>query len=177
MRPTCNLRSLEQVVRFADEYELLIRVDLIHYSLPYFSEGPERVLQFQSGDRPMIERVVAELIRLKHARPQMLTDSLAHLRSIPDWLSKGPQMKVPCDAYRMIWVGPDGTVQMCYVTFKLGNLHEQKLRDMMFTPAHLEAARSAYALDCPNCHCEAGTRIKKDWRSIRTYATPQPFEI
>jgi cyclic pyranopterin phosphate synthase len=47
---------------------------------------------------------------------------------------------------------------MCYVTFKLGNLHEQRLKDMMFSPAHLQAARDAFALKCPNCHCGFDTR-------------------
>ena len=155
---------------------LLMRVDLIHYSMPYFSEGPDRELQFRPGDRQEIERVVTELIRLRQASPQLLADSLAHLRSIPDWLTKGPDMRVPCDAYRMIWVGADGTVKMCYVTFTLGNLHEKRLREMMFTPAHREAARNAYDLQCPNCHCEASTRIKKHLPSRLRYFGAQPFE-
>jgi hypothetical protein len=45
------------------------------------------------------------------------------------------------------------------VTFKLGNLHEKRLRDMLFTPAHLEAARDSFKLNCPNCHCAYDTRV------------------
>jgi molybdenum cofactor biosynthesis enzyme MoaA len=176
MRPSCNVTALHRAYEFAERYNLLMRVDLIHYSLPYFSEGPDRELQFRPGDRQEIERVVTELIRLRQASPQLLTDSLAHLRSIPDWLTKGPDMRVPCDAYRMIWVGADGTVKMCYVTFTLGNLHEKRLREMMFTPAHREAARNAYDLQCPNCHCEASTRIKKHLPSRLRYSGAQPFE-
>lgn len=44
-------------------------------------------------------------------------------RSITDWLLKGPEMRVPCDAYCMVWVGADGSVKLCCVTFLLGSLH------------------------------------------------------
>lgn len=176
MRPSCHLAALRSAWRFAEKYDLLMRVDLIHYSLPYFTEGPDRQLQFRPEDRPQIEDVVTELIRLKRQSPQRFTDSLAHIRSMPDWLTKGPDMRVPCDAYQMIWVGADGTVKMCYVTFTLGNLHQTRLRDLMFTPAHRDAAKSAYELNCPNCHCEAASRIQKHLPSRLQYSRPQPFE-
>jgi cyclic pyranopterin phosphate synthase len=91
------------------------------------------------------------------------------LRSIPDWLLKGAAMRVPCDAYQMIWVGADGTVQLCYVTFRLGNLHEKPLTDLLFTAAHRQAARSAFALDCPNCHCHYDRRIRKHAPSLQRF--------
>jgi cyclic pyranopterin phosphate synthase len=67
-------------------------------------------------------------------------------------------MRVPCDRHRLIWIGADGTVQMCYVTFKLGNLHQGRLRDMLFTETHAQAARDAFKLNCPNCHCAYASR-------------------
>jgi len=176
MRPSCNVAALHAAYQFAEKYDLLMRVDLIHYSLPYFSEGPDRELQFRPEDRARIESVVLELIRLKQANPQRFTDSLPHIRSMPDWLTKGPDMRVPCDAYKMIWVGADGTVKMCYVTFTLGNLHQTRLRDLMFTPAHRQAGRDAYELNCPNCHCEASERIPKHLPSRLQYSRMQPFE-
>jgi len=45
------------------------------------------------------------------------------------------------------------------VTFKLGNLHEKRLKDMLFTPEHLAAARDSFELNCPNCHCAYDTRV------------------
>ncbi len=176
MRPSCNLAALHQAWRFAGRYDLKMRVDLVHYSLPYFSEGPDRMLQFRPEDRPQIERVVAEMIRLKAGAPDRLVDHVPLLRSIPDWLVKGPEMRVPCDAYRMIWVGADGTAQLCYVTFKLGNVHRTRLRDMLFSDTHRRAAGDAYALHCPNCHCEASNRIKKHLPSRLKYSTRQAFE-
>jgi cyclic pyranopterin phosphate synthase len=59
----------------------------------------------------------------------------------------------------MIWVGADGIVQLCYVTFKLGNLYEKRLGEMLFTPEHIEAAQNAFQLNCPNCHCGYDARI------------------
>lgn len=170
MRPTASVGAWRDAVAFAERYGMSMRVDLIHYSLPYFQEGPDRCLQFRPEDRPCIEEVVAEMLALQRAKPRLLQHSVEGLRSIPDWLILGPDMKVPCTAYEMIWVGADGTVQMCYVTFKLGNLHQTRLRDLLGTPAHRCAARSAVKLDCPNCHCSSNERVMRHFASRRRYA-------
>ena len=160
MRPTCNLEAVREMWRFAETYSAPVGVSLIHYSLPYFTEGPDRQLQFRSEDSPAIQEVVSELIRLKQVHPELLQQSVMALRSIPDWLLKGPAMRVPCERYRLLWVGADGTVQMCYVTFKLGNLHERRLSQMLFSSEHREASRNAFKLNCPNCHCSYHKRIE-----------------
>lgn len=162
MRPTCNLASVQETWRFAERYAAPIGVSLIHYSLPYFTEGPDRQLQFRPEDREAIEEVASELIRLKRVRPDLIQQSEMALRSVPDWLLKGPNMRVPCERYRLIWIGADGTVQMCYVTFRLGNLHEKRLRELLFTREHHQFAQDAFALKCPNCHCSYHNRIESD---------------
>jgi cyclic pyranopterin phosphate synthase len=162
MRPTCNADEIRRLWMFAEKYSAPIGVSLIHYSLPYFTEGPEQELQFRPQDSPAIEKAVAELIRLKELRPELIQQSVMALRSIPDWLLKKSAMRVPCDRYHLLWVGADGTVQLCYVTFKLGNLQEQRLASMLFTAEHKQAARDAFLLNCPNCHCSYHNRIEKD---------------
>jgi molybdenum cofactor biosynthesis enzyme MoaA len=169
MRPSCNLDDLYAAVGFAERYRMTIQVDLVHYSLPYFTEGPDRQLQFRAEDRPQVELITRELIRLKRERPGMFSQSDTGLRSIPDWLIKGPDMKVPCDAYQMLWVGADGTVQQCYVTFPLGNLHQARLSELLFTERHQEAAKASFELRCPNCHCHYDRRIAKHAPSARRY--------
>jgi MoaA/NifB/PqqE/SkfB family radical SAM enzyme len=158
MRPTCNVDSVMNTWHFAQKYHTPIYVNLIHYSLPYFTEGEDRHLQFTAADRSDIEEVVSLLVSLKSERPELIDQHEIVLRSIPDWLIKGPNMRVPCDAKRLIWVGPDGTVQLCYVTFKLGNLHSARLKEILFTEEHNRAARDAFLLNCPNCHCGYGKR-------------------
>jgi hypothetical protein len=61
----------------------------------------------------------------------------------------------------MLWVGADGTVQLCYVTFKLGDLHKKRLAEMLFTAEHKRASRDAFSLKCPNCHCSYHNRIER----------------
>lgn len=78
-------------------------------------------------------------------------------------------MRVPGDAYRMIWIGADGSVKLCYVTFDLGNLHEQRLAEMLYGETHRQAARDCFQLSCPNCYCERKTRIQKHTPSRRKY--------
>ncbi|MGD0669094.1 MAG: radical SAM protein [Bryobacteraceae bacterium] len=168
-KPSANLKDLESAWRFALRYSLKFQVDLVHYSLPYFSEGIDRELQFTSDDRPALDAVKAALAEMKEARPDLYPESIQSIYSIADWAIKGPNMRVPCTAYRLIWVGADGTVQLCYVTFKLGNLHKQRLREMLFTDAHYRACRDAFALNCPNCHCERDDRIRADSTSHRLF--------
>lgn len=172
MRPSCNLEALHTAFGFAERYKAQFQVDLIHYSLPYFTEGPDRMLQFRPEDQSAIEEVVRDLVRLKEAQPHRFNQSLVGLRSITDWLLKGANMKVPCDSHQMIWVGADGTVQQCYVTFPLGNLHQKRLRDMLFTPDHYRFARDSFGLNCPNCHCHYEARIRKHSKSLAHYSLP-----
>jgi len=171
MRPSCSREDFLAAWSFAKRYGLRIQIDLVHYSLPYFTEGPDRELQFRPEDRAAIEEVVEEIIRRKQEHPQMISHELPGLRSIPDWLLKGPDMKVPCNANQMLWIGPDGTVQLCYVTFKLGNLHDNRLRDLLFKDAHRKAGQDACALKCPNCHCGYDTRVRNHGPSLSQYGS------
>ncbi len=172
MRPTASVPAFREARRFAERYGMTMRIDLIHYSLPYFQEGEARWLQFQPEDRRRIELVVEELLRVKGEDSRLLQHSFEGLRSIPDWLLKGPDMKVPCTAYDMIWVGADGTVQLCYVTFRLGNLHETRLSELLRRPDYRAAARNAFQLNCPNCHCSSNERIMRHAASVRRYRVP-----
>ena len=174
MRPSCSVEMLREAWAYALRFDARFQVDLIHYSLPYFTEGPDRWLQFRPEDRDAIQAVTDELIKLKEADPERLNQPLMSLRSIPDWLLLGSEMRVPCDSHQMIWVGADGSVQQCYVTFPLGNLHQQRLRDLLFSAAHRQASRDSFLLNCPNCHCHYPARIEKHAPSRARYASPAP---
>jgi MoaA/NifB/PqqE/SkfB family radical SAM enzyme len=171
MRPTCEPALINRTAEMAERLGMSIYVNLIHYSLPYFlrDQGDGR-FHFLPGDRDLILRAVDMLLEIKARRPGLVMNSASSLRSVPDWLMLGPQMKAPCTERELIWVGPDGTVQMCYVTFRLGDLKQTRLRDMLFTPTHHQAARDAYMLNCPNCHCSFETRVERHGPLQRRYA-------
>lgn len=170
MRPTANRESLDAALAFARRYRAPIQIDLIHYSLPYFTEGPDRCLQFRPEDEPAVRALAERLLEVQRAEPWLLEHSAIGLRSIPDWLLRGPAMRVPCDKYDMLWIGADGSVQLCYVTFPLGNLHRQRLSTILGSEAHVAAARAAFRLACPNCHCGYDSRTQKHLPSRRRYA-------
>lgn len=171
MRPTCSVEALEAAWRFAERFDMSFHTDLVHYSLPYFTDGVEGGLNFTAEHEGAIRSVVGRLAELKREHPLRVRESLASIHSIPDWLLKGPAMRVPCDVSNLIWVGADGSVQLCYVTFGLGNIRERPLRELLFTEAHRRAARDAFALNCPNCNCERDSRIQKHLPSRLRYAT------
>ena len=157
MRPTCTPESLQATWDIANYFQTPIFINLIHYSLPYFVAS-DASLQFTKEDRPILDEVVAGILALKREKPKMLLNSQIGIRSIPDWLVDGPGMRVPCTENDLIWIGADGTVQMCYVTFKLGNLHNSRLAELVYTEEHKRAARACVALNCPNCNCSYDRR-------------------
>ncbi|MEM7305493.1 MAG: radical SAM protein [Planctomycetota bacterium] len=168
LQPTCNMEALHQAWSFAERFDMHFHLDLYGYSVPFFTD-PDRELAFGPEDREQVEEVCAEILRLKATRPGRIPHSDEFLRSVPDWLLKGADMRVPCDAYQLVWVGADGTVQLCDVTFKLGNVHEKRLREILFTPEHRSACRDGFQLKCPNCTCKADGRILKHAESYRRY--------
>lgn len=170
-RQTCSIDAFKRAVAVADRFDAQIQIDVVHYSLPYFQEGPERSLQFLPTHRQRLEELTSYLVKLKAQRPNLLTESAMSLASIPDWALKTSEMNVPCDAGKLLWVGADGSVKLCYVTFDLGNLHQTRLRDMIGSPLHHSYARSAFKLDCPNCHCERGARVAKHAGSAKEYSS------
>lgn len=169
-RRSANREAVDEVKRFAERYDASIHVDVVHYSLPYFQEGPERELQFRAEDADNVRRTIDYLLEIKARTPHLLTESAIALAAFEDWAMKQEDMRVPCDARKLLWVGADGSVMLCYVTFPLGNLHEKRLRDMLYTPEHHQAARDAFQLNCPNCHCEAASRVEKHGPSFRKYS-------
>lgn len=168
-RVSCNAGALDAVLALARELDARIQVDIVHYSLPYFHEGPDRVLQFRPEDASAVRRFAARLLRAQMREPDRFTESAASLAAIPDWAINGPAMQVPCDAGKLIWIGADGSVKLCYVTFPLGNLHEKRLSEILYSQSHHAAARSAFQLNCPRCHCERGSRIEKHAPSHAIY--------
>lgn len=169
-RRSANIEAVNEVVAFADRFQGSIHIDVVHYSLPYFQEGNDRELQFTPDDKPAVDRAIDHLLKLKSARPQLFTESEIAIASFADWALQQDQMKIPCDARKLLWVGADGSVMLCYVTFPLGNLHEQRLSDILYSKAHHDAAKGAFQLNCPNCHCEAASRVEKHAPSHRKYS-------
>lgn len=172
MKPFCSVAHLEAAWALAMKFDMFFHIDLVSYSLPFFTTGPKDSFQFAEADRSAIETVVRRLEAYKAEAPARLAHSLEFLRSIPDWLIRRADMRVPCDAYDLLWIGADGSVQLCDVTFKLGNVREQRLSEILFGPAHKAAARDAFQLKCPNCMCKVETRIQKHAPSIRRYCEP-----
>jgi cyclic pyranopterin phosphate synthase len=172
LRPTCNLEALAEAWDFARRFDLLFHLDLYMHTNPFFSDGPDDELGFREQDRPAVQLVADELCRLKAEDSGRFPHSMAFLRSVPDWLILGKDMRVPCDAYQLLWVGADGSLQLCDVSFPLGNVREQRLSQILFGEEHRRASRDAFELNCPNCTCKCDSRIAKHGPSWRRYSRP-----
>lgn len=169
MRPSCTLEALAEAWEFAKRFNMVMQVNLLSYSLEFFTNGPNNELQFTTEDRAIVDEVGTTLLRLKDNYPDRFPQSRPMIRAIPDMLMEGPKSRIPCDAYDSLWVGADGTVQICDTAFKLGNAKDQRLRDILFGDAHREACRNAFLLNCVNCHCKMDSRILKHAASMKKY--------
>lgn len=78
-------------------------------------------------------------------------------------------MGVPSDSHQMLRAGVDGTVQQCCVTFRFGNLHEQRLSNMLYTVEHRHAARESFQPNCPNRHCGYDMLVERHGPSAARY--------
>jgi cyclic pyranopterin phosphate synthase len=172
VRPLASLEILEEAWRLVEQYDLRLHLDLYGYSIPFFTSGPEGELAFGPEDRPGLEALVDRLLQLRAAHPGRFQHSEAFLRSVPDWVLQCADMRVPCDAYELVWIGADGSVQLCDTSFPLGNVRETRLRDLLFTPEHHQAARDAFELKCPNCTCKVDSRLRRHGPSWRKYSQP-----
>jgi MoaA/NifB/PqqE/SkfB family radical SAM enzyme len=170
-KPTCNTESLERGLEFARRFAMVLHLDLLAFNLPFFNHDPSLGLAFTENDRPAIEDVVHKVIALKESDDALVPHSYEFLRSVPDWLILGAKMAVPCDAYELVWIGADGTVQLCDGAYPLGNVNHQRLRDVLFTPQHVAAARGGFRLECGNCNCKLDSRIRRNADSRRRYKT------
>ncbi|WP_309228609.1 radical SAM protein [Roseomonas sp. KE2513] len=172
IRETCNVADLESAWAFATKHDMHFHVDLANYSAPFFVQAAEADLQLKPDDLPRVQEVTRAMLALKRAEPARFLHSVEFLRSVPDWLLKGPGMRVPCDAYELLWIGADGTLQLCDVALPLGNVNRQRLRDILFSREHRQAAQDGFQLNCPNCTCKVETRIQKHAASVRRYSKP-----
>ncbi|HTW27964.1 MAG TPA: radical SAM protein [Acetobacteraceae bacterium] len=176
LRQSCTTDALHRAWEFARRFDMFFHVDLANYAAPFFVQGFDNDLQLRPEDRGSVETVALAMLALKRAEPERFLHSVEFIRSVPDWMLQGPAMRVRCDAYELLWVGADGTVQLCDVALPLGNVHQTRLRDILFSRRHREAALAAFRLDCPNCTCKAETRIVKDAAAMRRYGRRLPGE-
>ena len=113
IRHTATLETIDEMLRFAEENEAEVFINLVHYSLPYFKTGEDaQPFDFDEPDRQLLTEISERLIEARRAKPGLIANSERGLRSIPDWLIKKHNMRVPCTAYDMIWIGADGSVQL-----------------------------------------------------------------
>ena len=159
MAASCSAEAARDAWEFAQRHNMYFHIDLVNSTVPFFQPGADGDVEIISEHRPQLIALTEQLLRLKRQNPSRFLHSVEFLRSIPDWLLNPAEMHVPCDAYQTIWVGADGTVQLCDTALRIGNVREHRLRDILFTDVHKKAARDGFCLNCPQCLCKIETRI------------------
>lgn len=168
-RQSCSVAAVDAAWAFAKRFDMHFHIDIVSFSVPFFNTGSDRSLLFREGDQAALQAVSQRLQALKRQEPARFVHSQTFLKSLPDWLMLQERMRVPCDAYEMLWIGADGTVQLCDVSFPLGNVNHQRLGDIMFGDEHRQACRDGFQLKCPNCICRVEQRTSKHWPSVIRY--------
>lgn len=172
-RRSCSVDNVRAVWALAREFDLHMGVDPISKTIPFFT-SPGEDLAIGEAMRPELQAVTDEFLTLKQQFPDRVVPSIPFLRALPALLLDDLAAQVPCDAYELLWVGADGTVQLCDVHFELGNLKEKRLRNMLFTEQHRCAARDAFQLKCPTCMCKIDSRIRRHGPTAKRSGPNQP---
>jgi cyclic pyranopterin phosphate synthase len=169
MKPTCNLKSVQEMTAFSKRHNLSFNINLVHYDFPYFVTDTEKSsLLLDEDDLDEIKLVQEELIAFKRSHPELLLNSLTGINSISDWLIKKEKIDIPCYRYDYIWIAANGDVQVCQKAALLGNIYDHSLEEIIYTDEHTQSARDCFALNCTGCNV--------DWDD-RTTSTPQSRKI
>ncbi|MCB9878892.1 MAG: radical SAM protein [Planctomycetes bacterium] len=167
-RRSCDVEHVRATWELAREFDLHVGVDPISKTIPFF-RAPGDELSIGEDLRGELTAVAAELERCKDERPDRVVPSRTFLRALPELLIEDAAAGIPCDAYELLWVGADGSVQLCDVAFPLGNLRQSRLRDLLFTRTHCQAARDGFQLKCPTCMCKIDSRMRRHSGSVRRH--------
>ncbi|MCK5854349.1 MAG: radical SAM protein [Sulfurovaceae bacterium] len=170
MKPSCNLKSLGEVSEFALKHNIGYSIALVHYDFPYFNNGEDDGLQLFEEDLPAILEVQKELIALKKLHPNLILNSMTSLNAIPDWLMKKGEIDIPCYRYDHLWIGSNGEVRVCQKSALLGNINDEKFRDILNTKEHTQSTRDCFALNCSGCHVDYDNRTVQTPKSRKEYA-------
>ncbi|MFK7739660.1 MAG: radical SAM/SPASM domain-containing protein [Planctomycetota bacterium] len=167
-RLSCSVDNVRAVWQLVREFDLHMGVDPISRTIPFFTP-PGEDLAIDEDLRQELIAVREEFISLKNRFPHRVVPSTTFLRALPELLLEDLAAEIPCDAYEMLWVGADGTVQLCDTHFELGNLKQTRLRNLLFTEEHRCAARDGFGLKCPTCMCKIDSRIRKFGPTVHKY--------
>ena len=90
---------------------------------------------------------------------------LAYIQGAKEYITD--KRTLPCSAAdESVFIDTYGDVYPCIVmNHKLGNIHENSLKDILSSPSAHEARDIISKLECPTCwlECEVYRDIKKDW--------------
>jgi MoaA/NifB/PqqE/SkfB family radical SAM enzyme len=170
MRPSCNARSLHAAFGLAEELDVPLGAVLLQYDFPYFSEGEQHELQLFARDRPALEDLSRELLSLKRLRPARISTSEAAIASIPDWVVGKQAQRIPCVLDDVLFVLPNGAVHVCPKHAAIGNIRNDRLRDVVHGPGHCAEVRDCFALKCDGCQYRFDRRTDLDAASRRRYS-------
>lgn len=169
MRPSCNARSLRAVFHLAEELDVPLGAVLLQYDFPYFTEGEQHELQLFELDRPALEELSRELLRLKRAHPGRISTSEAAITAIPDWVVGKQAQRTACVLDDVLFVLPNGAVLVCPKHAPIGNIRDQRLREFVHGPGHAAEVRECFALKCDGCQYRFDRRTDLDLASRRRY--------
>lgn len=107
-------------------------------------------------DQQKLNRVIAELHRMKRMFPSVLHDSHASLEYVRNCFADRNQEAIPCYlGYLAIYVDAHGKVLPgCYVLPPVGNLRQASLKQIVGSRAYKERLRDMFLKRCPGCACD-----------------------
>jgi cyclic pyranopterin phosphate synthase len=169
MRPTCTVDAVRGIRELSQDLKVSFGVVLIQYDFPYFTDGEGGKLQLFEEDRPMLEEVSRELLRLKKLHPDLISTPVSAIAAIPDWIIRKGENNIPCYMDDTVFILPNGDVYVCPKSQSIGNVNHSRFKDIVHTDTHKRAVRNCLELNCPNCNFRYDMRTELNGESRRRY--------
>ena len=152
-----NLEEVPDLIEICRNLNIGWNFNLLDTHL-YFFEGVD-VSNLEIDNKTLVDHIFGYLHKVK-GNSNVISISHDHLEYAKNYL-KGKNSKLPCVlAYSDVYIGPKGDVYSgCWVLPPIGNLREQRLKDILNSSEYKERAENMFLRRCSGCTCGYGGNV------------------
>ncbi len=147
-----NISEVPELIKFCQELKTTWTFNLLDNNLYFFQQIDEKNLKV--SDLKLIDKIIDHLYKTKKELPKLFNldnKSLEFARSYmklenPDFSCVTGYLRVYIDSKLNVYSG-------CWVLPPIGNLKEEKLKNILSSKKYKERAQKMFYLKCPKCTC------------------------
>jgi len=146
-----NVEEIPKLVELARSLDAHWLFNLLDPNLDIFRGIPLSKLMVK--DKEKIDETIDYLVETCRKYPQLISSCEHMLEFARNYLKGDNRYDFHCvHGYRMVYLGSHGEVYLgCYAMDPIGNIRENKLREIVGSKKHRKLAERMYMMECPGC--------------------------